>query len=468
LPLMIQKVSPVLLKSEFTENPEQKCRLIVEMASARSDKVASYIEASEGKVHREMKLFPVVVVEVPYSALEMMSYSPHIRKIWHDVKVRTLLDVAVPTAGGAKAQGFGFTGKDITVAVIDTGIYPHPDLIYPESRIIAWQDLINERTYPYDDNGHGTHVSGIIAGNGFASRQKYKGMAPEAKLIGIKALNQKGEGNTSDIISALEWCINNQKTYEIRAINLSLGSTAQDSSREDPLCRAVSAAWSSGIVVCIAAGNDGPDAKTINTPGINPSAITVGNLDDKGTEDLTDDSISDSSSRGPTIDNEIKPDLLAPGTNITSLRNGGGYRSLTGTSMATPMVTGSVAQLLQKSPNMRPDQIKMALKRNARTMGLKSFNQGSGALSISELFEEEKKDGRKQKSFFEMLFGTKIAAKSENTSTNGKPRKAGTLFQNLLGAKNSPVDLAEEEEPKKMDFNPMSLALLALIPLAIV
>lgn len=467
MPLMIQKISPVLLKSEFTENPDKPCRLIVEMASTRSDRVASYIEASEGKVHREMKLFPVVVVEVPYSALEVMTFSPHIRKIWHDVKVRTLLDVAVPTAGGAKAQGLGFTGKDVTVAVIDTGIYPHPDLIYPESRIVAWHDLVNDRSYPYDDNGHGTHVSGIIAGNGLVSRRKYMGMAPEAKLVGVKALNKDGEGNTSDVISALEWCINNQKEYNIRAINLSLGSKAQDSSSEDPLCRAVSAAWSRGMVVCVAAGNDGPDLRTINTPGISPAVITVGNLDDRGTEDLTDDKISDSSSRGPTIDNQIKPDLLAPGTNITSLRTGGGYRSLTGTSMATPMVTGSVAQLLQKSPNLQPDQVKTTLKRNARTMGLQSSFQGSGALSISSLFEEQKKDERKQKSFFEMLFGN-FKPKTDTASSDENSKQTGNPFLKMFGVKSAPADDAAEEETKSPNFNPLSLALLALIPLAIV
>ena len=466
MPLMIQKISPVLLNSEFTENPEKPCRLIVEMASTHSDRVASYVEASEGKVHREMKLFPVVVVEVPYSALEAMTFSPHIRKIWHDVKVQTLLDVAVPIAGGTKAQGLGFTGKDITVAVIDTGIYQHPDLMYPESRIVAWHDLVNDRAYPYDDNGHGTHVSGIIAGNGLASRRKYVGMAPEVKLVGVKALNKDGEGNTSDVISALEWCINNQKTYDIRAINLSLGSKAQDSAREDPLCRAVTTAWNSGLVVCVAAGNDGPKVRTINTPGIAPSVITVGNLDDKGTEDLADDTISDSSSRGPTIDYELKPDLLAPGTNITSLRTGGGYRSLTGTSMATPMVTGSVAQLLQKSPNLRPDQVKAILKRNARTMGLQSSFQGSGALSIASLFEEQKKDERKQKSFFEMLFGS-FKPKAGTTISNEKPEQAGNPSPTLFGVKSTATDTVEEGT-KSPDFNPLSLALLALIPLVIV
>jgi len=454
LPRWIQKISSVLLKPEFTENPEQPCRIIVEMASPHTDRIASYIEANEGKVHREMQLTPFIIAEVPYSALELMIYSPHIRKVWHDVKVRTMLDVAVPTAGGSKAHDLGFTGKDVTVAVIDTGISPHADLIYPENRIVGWKDLVNDRSTPYDDNGHGTHVSGIIAGNGTASRGKYIGMAPEVKLVGVKVLDKEGSGNTSDVISGLEWCIQNQKDYNIKAVNLSLGSDAHASHQEDPLCRAVAAAWNSGMVVCIAAGNSGPDLRTINTPGITPSAITVGNLDDQGTVDVSDDIISDSSSRGPTIDNSVKPDLLAPGTNIMSLRPGGGYRSLSGTSMATPMVTGAAAQAIQKWPTLKPDQIKQTLLQNARSLGLQPNYEGSGSLNMDGLFDESKKEAvNKQNSIasifdglnsiFNMLFSKKTVAK---TGDEGEP-----------SAKSS----------KAKDFNPLPITMLMLLSTAL-
>jgi serine protease AprX len=455
LPDWTQKISSILLKPEFTENPEKPCRLIIEMASPFTDRIANYVEANKGKVHREMRVIPSIVVEVPYSALEPMIFSPHVRKIWHDTKVRTLLDSAVPTAGGAKAHDLGFTGKDITVAVIDTGISPHPDLIYPESRIVAWNDLLNGRSTPYDDNGHGTHVSGIIAGNGAASRGKYTGMAPEAKLVGIKALDREGSGNTSDVISALEWCIENQKTYNIKAINLSLGSTAQDSYRQDPLCRAVSAAWNSGMVVCIAAGNDGPDSRTINTPGITPNAITVGNLDDKETVDVSDDVISNSSSRGPTIDGIVKPDLVAPGTNIMSLRAGGGYRRLSGTSMAVPMVTGAVAQTIQKWPSMKPDQIKGTLLRNARNLGLDATYGGSGALNMDGLFDESKKEAmNKQNPIASILSGI------------------NSLFNNLSSkrtvAKASDEGDSSQKNSKSNNLNPLPLAMLMLLPIAFV
>jgi serine protease AprX len=411
LPQRIHKLSPVLLRPEFSEHPEKPCRIIVEMAYPRTDRVLSYVEANEGKVHHEHRIMPFIVVELPYSAIQYLTLSNHVKRIWHDTKVQTMLDIAIPTVGGDKVRNMGFTGKDVTVAVIDTGIAPHPDLIYPENRIVAWNDLVNKRFSPYDDNGHGTHVSGIIAGNGISSRGKYTGMAPEAKLVGIKALDEKGSGNTSDTISAIEWCIENQKTYNIKAINLSMGSAAQESYRKDPLCRTVSAAWDKGMTVCVAAGNGGPDPRTIHTPAINPNAISVGNLDAKGTIDVSDDVINDSSSRGPTVDYLVKPDLLAPGTNITSLRPGWGYRPLTGTSMSTPMVTGAVAQILQKWPDLKPYQIKSRLKQNAHDFGMQPVFQGSGALATEGIFKESKKNSPDKMNILPILFGNNFKLK---------------------------------------------------------
>jgi serine protease AprX len=442
---IIPKLSPVLLRPEFQDNPEKPCRVIVELVGVQTQSIKTYVETNAGTIHRRMRFHPYMVVELPYEAMQYLVISPHIRKVWHDMKVKVLLDVAVPAVGGRKTQEMGFSGKDVTVAVIDTGVSTHPDLIYPENRIVGWNDLVNERPFPYDDNGHGTHVSGIIAGNGAASRGKYIGMAPEAKIVAVKALNGEGEGNTSDVITALEWCIENQKTYNIRAINLSIGAATEESSREDPLCRAVETAWKQGIVVCAAAGNDGPDIRTINTPGISPYAITVGNLDDKGTEDIEDDLINDTSSRGPTVDNLMKPEILAPGTNIMSLRTDRGYRSLSGTSMATPMVTGAVAQIYQKWPELKPDEVKRVLKTNARNMG---FQSNVGSLSMDMVFEERQPAEGGLKSIFSGLFGE------------------DSLFGQLFKKKPANSDSAEDGEAKsegEKNFNPMYL--LTLLPL---
>jgi serine protease AprX len=406
-----QKVSPALLQQEFEEQPSKHCRLIVELASPQAFRIASYIasyvEANGGKVRQNMSLTPFIIVELPYKAMQSIAMSPHVRKVWSDLKVKALLDVAVPSVGGAKAQGMGLTGKDITVAVIDTGIASHPDLVYPENRIVGWHDFVNQRSNPYDNQGHGTHIAGIIAGNGLSSRGKYKGMAPEAKLVGLKVLDKEGSGNISDVIAALEWCIANKKTYNIKVINISLGATAQSSWNEDPLCKAVESVWRQGIVVCAAAGNDGPKEQTINTPGITPNAITVGNLDDHDTANPDDDQLNRYSSRGPTIDRLTKPDLLAPGTNIISLRGNRGYRTLSGTSMATPIVSGAVAQICQKWADLKPNEVKRLLMRHARQLGLQSNYSGSGALQLDIIFEEEtsKEPQRRQLSLLKLLFG---------------------------------------------------------------
>ncbi|HEX7714606.1 MAG TPA: S8 family peptidase [Bacillota bacterium] len=382
-----QKLSTRLINPEFSGRPEKPLRVIIEHSGRKTDRITSLIENNQGKVNREIGLFPGLAVELPYSVLEELAHSRHVHKIWHDAPVRILLDVAVPTVGGTQVQQAGFTGTGVNVAVLDTGIYPHPDLVTPSNRILAWNDLVNHKENPYDDNGHGTHVAGIIAGNGYKSDGKYTGMAPETRLIGIKVLDQDGEGVISTIISGIEWCINNFATLKLRAINLSMGSAAQESYRSDPLCRAATAAWRKGIVVCCAGGNEGPDSGTIDSPGINPKTITVGNLDDQQTLSPSDDRLSDTSSRGPTIDRLMKPDILAPGTNITSTWKNGGYRSLSGTSMSTPVVTGAVAQIVQKWPKLKPDQIKRQLLKNARDIGLGTNLQGAGVLDLERIFK---------------------------------------------------------------------------------
>ncbi len=383
----VSKLSNVLKAPGFSKKPEDKHRFMVEIAKRRNDNVSSIIEANQGKVYYEIGLIPLLVTELPFAALEELAGLRHVKKIWHDARVHTVLNIAVPTVGGNRVQEWGFTGKNITVAILDTGIYPHHDLTAPDNRIVAWADLVNQKKSPYDDNGHGTHLAGIIAGNGNSSNGKYKGMAPEARLVGVKVLNQDGGGLISTVISGIEWCLGKLDTLQIRIINLSMGSKAQESYRADPLCRAVTVAWQRGIVVCCAAGNEGPESGTINSPGINLRTITVGNLNDRLGLSATGGQLHQSSSRGPTLDNLVKPDLLAPGTKITSLLPGGGYHSLTGTSMSTAMVSGATAQIVQQRPSIKPDQIKALFKKNAKDLGLEPNLQGAGVLNMDHVFD---------------------------------------------------------------------------------
>ncbi|MBP1970790.1 serine protease AprX [Virgibacillus natechei] len=322
----------------------------------------------------------------------------HIKKIYYDREVTALLDVASPSIHADQVNEQGLTGTDINIAVLDTGVHPHQDLTQSTNRIIAFKDFVNNQTEPYDDNGHGTHCVGDAAGNGFSSDGKYRGPAPEAGVIGVKVLDKMGSGSLSTIVSGIQWCIDNKEEHQIDVISLSLGATADESDCNDPLVQAVEAAWESGIVVCVAAGNSGPDQRTIATPGISSRVVTVGAIDDQNTIERSDDEIAPFSSRGPACGVEAKPDLLAPGVNIISLRAPGSfldktnkaslvendYFSLSGTSMATPICAGVAALVLQAYPEYTPDQVKQQLLQSASDLGLPPYDQGSGYLDAAE------------------------------------------------------------------------------------
>lgn len=382
------KVAPSIRQKVVKASSQTVSKFIIEYAGHNTDQLATACEANQGRIYREIGLIRSLAVELPHGCLEELIRFRAVRKIWLDFPVRVCLDVAVPSTGATQLHQLGFCGKGIVVAIIDTGIFPHPDLTQPTGRIQAWHDLVSGQLQPYDDNGHGTHVAGIVASSGQLSLGKYAGMAPQAELIGVKVMDRDGGGELSTVIAGIEWCLNHQSRYKIRIINLSLGAEAQESYLNDPLSRATYLAWKKGVVVCAAAGNEGPQSGTINTPGINPITITVGNSNDQATIPSDDDRLNDSSSRGPTIDNLVKPDLLAPGTQITSLWPDGGYRTLTGTSMATPMVSGAAALLLEAFPHYTPSQVKQRLLDNAKDLGLASNLQGAGLLNLENIVSE--------------------------------------------------------------------------------
>ncbi|UOQ94935.1 S8 family peptidase [Halobacillus shinanisalinarum] len=324
-----------------------------------------------------------------------------IKKIYYDREVTALMDVASPSVHAKQLNDNGITGKGVNIAVVDTGVHPHPDLTEPTNRIIAFKDFINNKVEPYDDNGHGTHCAGDAAGNGFSSNLKYRGSAPESGIIGVKVLNNMGSGSLSTIVSGIQWCIDHKEEHKIDVISLSLGAAADESDCNDPLVQIVDQAWESGIVVCVAAGNSGPDQRTIGTPGISSKVVTVGAMDDQNTINRTDEEIAPFSSRGPACGEESKPDLLAPGVNIVSLRAPGSfldktskssrveddYFSLSGTSMATPICAGVAALILQVYPEFTPDQVKQRLLESAVDKGLPEYVQGAGYLDAQQAVE---------------------------------------------------------------------------------
>ncbi|MDR7001208.1 S8 family peptidase [Neobacillus niacini] len=356
------------------------------------------------KMKRDFPRVSCCSADVTPNGLEaILSGCEHIHKIYLNREVKALLDVAIPSAGAKKVvrNNQVLTGKGVTIAIVDTGIYSHQDL---GERIINFKDFINNLTDPYDDNGHGTHCAGDAAGNGLASGFRYAGPAPEANLIGVKVLDKLGSGSLETVMDGVEWCIQYNETNppnKIDIISMSLGSSAQQFSSEndDPMVKIVEEAWVSGIVVCVAAGNEGPDAKTIASPGISDQVITVGALDDRNTaETRSDDDVASFSSRGPTIYGATKPDILAPGVNIISLRSPNSYLDklqkssrvdndyfvLSGTSMATPICAGIIALIKQQNPNLKPDDVKNMLKNGADLWREKDDNiYGAGYINAN-------------------------------------------------------------------------------------
>ena len=376
----------------------RKIPVIVQLAENRSEpcSLTDLANSVNCTVQRALPLINAFSTRVSARQLELLVQNKLVKKIWYDREVRTVLDVASPAVRSAPLWEYDITGKGIVVAVLDTGIYEHPDL---SGRIVGFKDFIKQKTTPYDDNGHGTHVAGDIGSNGSQSSFLYRGPAPEASLVGIKVLDKMGSGLLSTVIEGIQWGIDNKETLGIRILNISLGSTATESYADDPACQAVDKAWSSGIVVCVAAGNEGPQSSTISSPGISPHVITVGAVDDKNTVALNDDQVAEFSSRGPTIDGLIKPDLLAPGVNIISLRSPGSkidkqtkesriadwYLALSGTSMATPVCSGVVAQMLQSDGSLTPDQVKKRLIETAKTLACLDPNtQGAGIIDATK------------------------------------------------------------------------------------
>lgn len=274
---------------------------------------------------------------------------------------------------------YGYLGKDIGIAIIDTGLSPHPDY---RKRIIGWMDILHGRPHPYDDSGHGTHVAGIAAGDGRLSNGRYKGIAPMANLIGIKVLDHQGNGDVADIMRALQWIQKNYQKYAIRIVNISISANDRQAFNEDcAMVQKVNELWDMGLVVVAAAGNQGPGPQTISAPGNSRKIITVGSLPGKSTSH---------SGTGPTLSCIKKPDVIAPGSDIISCcpPNHGKaftYAVKSGTSMSTPVVSGAIALLLNKYPSLNPREIKIRLKHSCTDLHLPHEQQGWGLLHVTNL-----------------------------------------------------------------------------------
>lgn len=289
-------------------------------------------------------------------------------------------------------RGRDFTDeKAVRVAMLDTGIGNHPDF---EGRIDAFYDFLHGRRAPYDDSGHGTHVAGCIAGSGKASGGMYRGICPYCHLIVGKVLDKNGDGNIEDMRRGIEWILEKRQQYHIRVLNISIGiGKIEKEDKMQELLRAVDQAWDSGMVVVCAAGNQGPEAMTISPLGSGKKVITVGCHEGgffPGRQSLCENY----SGRGPSLYAVKKPDVVAPGTDIIScnaaVKSGlRGYRNAyikkSGTSMATPIVAGAAALLLQKHPELTNEQLKRKMNYSATDLHEPWTKQGWGMVNVKKL-----------------------------------------------------------------------------------
>ena len=280
-------------------------------------------------------------------------------------------------------------GHGVTTAVLDTGMSPHPDL---KGRIVAFGDMLYGKKRMYDDNSHGTHVAGIIAGSGGLSSGLYAGIAPASQIVAVKVLDQKGEGKIRFLIEGIKAILRNRDKWQIRIVNISIGTLPHQGDEEEmELMRWVDRLWDEGLVVVTAAGNFGPRSGTVTIPGISKKVITVGASDDGNQKGRYGKVGTNYSGRGPTSECVCKPDLVAPGSYIRSCngfsqkKNQKAYSVKSGTSMSAPVVSGAVALLLSKYPDMKNVEVKLRLLMSADDMGKDPNIQGRGLLNIEKL-----------------------------------------------------------------------------------
>ena len=406
------KISPDLQNAD----PNENVRVIVQYAQMPQNNTSAgsggllgtVLDTTTGLLNGVLNLvlntIHAVVYTLPVSQMNTLASDPNVVYISPDRTLKGQLDYSAAAVNAGAAWQAKLTGKGIGVAVIDSGITVSSDLsilgLLP--RVVYTQDFTGGNGK--DTYGHGTHVAGIIGANGISSScfnctHTFVGMAPDTALVNLRVLDANGQGSDSAVIAAIERAIALKQQFNIRVINLSLGRPVFESYTQDPLCKAVEAAWKAGIVVVVAAGNDGRDNSvgnngygTIEAPGNDPYVITVGAMKAMGTFSRTDDLIASYSSKGPSaIDHVVKPDILAPGNHVVSLLAYGStlgndpqnrvpvsyyqrtwstatstkFLMLNGTSMATPVVSGVVADMLQGQPSLTPDQVKARLMKTA-------------------------------------------------------------------------------------------------------
>jgi serine protease AprX len=390
------KADPVLY-AQAQAHPSKSFSVIVREGRPGTGTAEDLVRTLGGRVLRELGIVGGFAARVPGSAVSTLTSSPAVWRVWGDASIRMAAvnmanyDRVAPNTTWREAINLPqasrrYNGAGVGVALLDTGVVPVPDLVKHVSHVV---DLSAEHD-GLDRYGHGTHMAGIIVGDGTSSGGTYKGVAPGASLISIKVAGVDGSTDVSEVIAGLQWAVAHRTQYDIRVLNLSFGTDSRQPYSIDPLDYALEQTWRSGIFVAVAAGNRGPGAGTVTKPGDDPYVVTVGAEDTLQTPNVSDDQVASFSSLGPTQDGFAKPDLVAPGISIVSVRDpgslidvthasarvGDAYFKGTGTSQATAVVSGVAALMFQAKPSLTPAQAKWALLKTANRI---STTVGAGA-----------------------------------------------------------------------------------------
>lgn len=404
------KAQPILL-SMAAEQPDQRVAVVVQKQAADAN-VETVVSGLGGRVTQNLHLINSFVAELPARAVPALAAAHGVRWVSLDAPVvetgkgSTCAD-CINTSNlqnayirAIRADQLWNTapylqGQGVGVAVVDSGLSAGSSSDFG-TRVLASAKFNSNTGTANDGYGHGTHVAGIVGGNGTLSSGAYIGVAPKVNLINVKVSDDYGAGSISDVVAGLQWIYDNRTVYNIRVVNISLNSSVPESYHTSPLSAAIEILWFNGVVVVVSAGNNGTgnvNNNIVYPPANDPFAITVGAANDKGTPDIGDDSLAPFSAYGTTESGFPKPDLVAPGTNIVAplaspntvlatahpdhivlVGRKKTYFRMSGTSMSAPVVAATAALLLQDEPTLTPDQVKYRLMATARP-----FKNGSGA-----------------------------------------------------------------------------------------
>jgi serine protease AprX len=401
------RVQPALLELA-NQKPESQVNVIVQKAGPGTG-LEELVTDMGGVVTNDLHIINAFSAALPAKEVLKLARASNVRWVSLDAPVEKsglleqldlskLKNTYIKTIGADKVWS-SYQGAGIGVAVVDSGINPQADFYTNMGTSRLTTSVVYNTGYNktiYDAYGHGSHIAGIIGGNGRQSGGAYVGVAPMANLINVKISDDNGYSTTSNVVAGLQWIYDNRLLYNIRVVNISLNSSEAESYNTSPLCAAAEILWFNGVVVVSSAGNKG--SAGLYPPANDPFIITVGATDDRGTADSSDDKVANFSAYGTTADNISKPDLVAPGKNIIStMGNTGmglalqhpanivqgvtGYFMMSGTSVAAPQVSGAAALILQANSKLTPDQVKYRLTSTAHQVDSTS-KDGAGTLDV--------------------------------------------------------------------------------------